>query len=84
MVDGNRAYVDKLGQVILVRDIVPMPRYNIKRRVFLAALEELATHLVHNLPVLFLDLIFRNRVQEVARIRKTVRAQRTELGKFEV
>jgi hypothetical protein len=50
VIDRNRTNIDKLRQVILVRDIVAVPRYDIERRVFLLADEELAAQLVDDLP----------------------------------
>jgi hypothetical protein len=50
VIDRNRTNIDKLRQVILVRDIVAVPRYDIERRVLLLADEELAAQLVDDLP----------------------------------
>lgn len=60
MVNGDRAHVDELCQVILVRNVVAMPRHYIEWRMLLRAAKKLAAELVHNLPWLFLDLILRN------------------------
>jgi hypothetical protein len=35
MVDRNGSHVDKLGQIVLVWDVVAMPRHYIERRVLL-------------------------------------------------
>lgn len=53
-----------------------MPRYYIERAVILCALEKLATKFVDNLPGFFFNFVFRNRMEEVAGICKTVRSQR--------
>jgi hypothetical protein len=64
--------------------IVTVPCHNVERRVILSALEELAAELVDDFPRCLLNLVFGNRVKEVPRVRQTVCAQRTQLGKFEV
>lgn len=61
-----------------------MPGNNIKRRVILGALEELATHLVDDLPWLLLDLVFGSWVHEIAGIGETVSTQWTKFRQLEL
>jgi hypothetical protein len=72
MVDRNGAHINKLCQIVLVRDIVSVPCHYIKGRMLLGAAEELATKFVHNLPRLFLDFVFCDWVQEVSSVGKAV------------
>ena len=62
MVDGDGADVDEFGQVILVGNIVPMPRNHVKGRVLLRALEVLTTKLVDYFPLSLLYFVLCNRM----------------------
>lgn len=84
MVDGNRTNINKLGQIILVRDVVSMPRDDVERRVFLFADEKLASQLVHDFPRRLFNLVLGCWVQEVAGIGQTVCSQGAELGELEL
>lgn len=66
MVHGNRSDVHELRQIVLVRNVVPMPSDDIERRVVLLALEKLAAELVYDLPRFLFDVVFGDRVQEVS------------------
>lgn len=73
MVNRDRSHVDELGEIILVRRVVPMPGDNVKRAVVLRALEEASAKLIHDLP----RIIARNSViglgiQKVPCVSKTV------------
>jgi hypothetical protein len=83
VVDRDRTDIDKLGQVVLVWDVVSVPCDYIEGRVLLRAAEELAAELVHDLPSLLLDLILRNGVLKVASIGESVCAQGSKFWKLE-
>jgi hypothetical protein len=76
VVDGDGADVDELGEVVLVWDVVTVPSHDVKGRVVLNALEELAAEFVDDLPWLLLDFIFGDWVQEVASVGETVGSER--------
>lgn len=61
-----------------------MPGNDVKGRVILGALEELATHLVDNLPWLLLDFVFCSWVQEVASIGEAVSTQGTKFRQLKL
>lgn len=56
-----------------------MPCYNIKWRVALGALEELASKLVDNLPSLLLDLVLSLGIEEVSGVGQAIGTERTKL-----
>lgn len=74
MVHRDGTHVHEFRQIVLVRDIVSMPRNDVKWRVLLCAVEELATKLVHNVPVFLLNLIFCGRMKEVSSVGKAIGA----------
>jgi hypothetical protein len=57
VVDRDGTHIDELGQVVLVWDVVAVPRYHIKRRVLLRAAEKLAAEFIDNLPRFLLNLV---------------------------
>lgn len=61
-----------------------MPRHNVKWRMLLLALEELATQLVDDLPRLLLNLVFGYWMKKVPSVSQTVGAEGTQFRKFEV
>ncbi|OSS43384.1 hypothetical protein B5807_12002 [Epicoccum nigrum] len=86
VVDGDGPDVDELGQVVLVRHVVAVPRHHVEGRVLLPRREEAAPELVHHVPRLALagcDLVARHGVEEVARVGQPVGAQRPQLGELE-
>lgn len=84
MVDRDGSDVHELRQIILIRHIVAMPGYYVKRRVLLCALEELPTQLINYLPAFLLNFILGHWVQEVSRVGESVSTQRSEFGELEV
>lgn len=79
MVDGNRTDIDKLGQIVFVGHIVSVPGDHIEGTGVLATLEELASELVYNLPLVVVGHdIFCFWMEKVASISKAVCAQRTK------
>jgi len=83
VIHRDRPDVDKLCQIVLVRNIVPMPCHNIKRRVLLRAFEKPAAELVQNLPSFLLDFVSGSWVQEVAGICETVGSEGTKSRQLE-
>jgi len=70
---------------MLLSYIVAVPCYDIERSMLLRRSKELATKLVYDIPVLVvLDLVVRNRVEEISCVRETIGTERTELGKLKV
>jgi hypothetical protein len=72
MVDRDGAHVDELCQIVLVWDIVSVPRHHVEGRMLLGTAEKLATKFVHNLPRLFLDFVLGNWVQEVSSVGEAI------------
>ena len=72
MVYRDGSNVDELGQIVLIRDVVSVPRYDIEWRVLLGALEELAAKLVDDFPRFLFDLVLGDRVEEVSSIGEAV------------
>jgi hypothetical protein len=62
MVHGDGSNIDEFGQIVLVRNVVSVPRYDVEWRVLLGALEELAAKLVDDFPMCLFDLILGDRV----------------------
>lgn len=84
MVHGDRTNINKFGKIVLVRNIVAMPSYNIERRVILCAFKELAAKFVDNFPRLLLDFIFSHRVEEVSSVGETISSKRSKFGQLEI
>lgn len=61
-----------------------MPRYNIKRGVFLSALEKFASQLVHYLPRLLLDFVLGSRMQKVSGVGQPVGTKGSKFGQLKV
>lgn len=84
VVDRDGADIDEFRQVVLVRNVVPVPGDDVEGAVVLCALEELAAELVHDLPWLLLDLVLRHGGQEVPRVGEAVGAQGAQLRELEL
>lgn len=83
VVDGDGADIDKLCEVVLVGDVVAVPRNHVKGAVPLGAVEELASQLVYNVPRVVLGhLVGGDGMQKVAGIGETVCAEGAELGQL--
>jgi hypothetical protein len=74
VIDRNRTNIDELRQVVLVRDIVAVPRDDIEWGVFLLTDEKFAAQLVNDLPRFLLNLVLCDWVQEVSGVGKSIRS----------
>lgn len=72
MVHGDGAHVDELCQVVLVGDVVAVPRNDIKRGVVLRALEELSAELIDDFPGGLFNFVLCDGVEEVAGVGEAV------------
>lgn len=61
-----------------------MPCHNVKWRMLLLAVEELAAQLVDDLPRLLFNLIFSHWMEKVPSVSQTVGAEGAQFRKFEV
>ena len=79
MIEAHRVNAIEIRQVIFVGYIVPMPRYDIQWRVINRRRPDPPLKLRHELEVTFALLKRRHRGQKIARIRQSVRPDRTKI-----
>lgn len=84
VVNRDGSDVDKLGEIVLVRDIIAVPGNDVEWTVLLGPPEELAAKLVDNLPAFPHDLVLGLGMEEVSCVRETVRSQWPEFRKLKV
>jgi hypothetical protein len=72
MIHRNRSNIDKFREIVLVRNVVSVPSYDVKWRVLLSTLEELAAEFVDDFPRCLLDLVLGDWVEEVSSISEAV------------
>ena len=84
MVERDRTHAAILTQIVLVRDVVPMPRHDVERGVTDSCAEEASREFINHRVLSFDVFELRRRVQEVARVCKTVCSDRTKPGELEV
>lgn len=68
VVDGDGADVDEFREVVFVGHVVAVPCDDVKGAMVLRGFEELAAELVDDFPGLLFDVVFGDRVEEVAGI----------------
>src|SRR5829696_2116182 len=81
MIERYRADGVEPTEIVAIRSVVPMPRNNVERRMIARACPQISAELCDDLAVLVAVFEPCNRRFEVARIRKTVSTDRSEIGK---
>ena len=100
MIHGNRANIDKFGQIIFIWNlavireaeeiylggtyIVSVPGHHIKRRMSLSTFKELPSQFVHDLPSFFLDFELGFRREEITWVGKAIGTKGSQFRQIEV
>lgn len=85
MIEADRIDHHELGKIVLVRDVVSVPRHHIERRMILSCNEQRSLVLGHHLESLDFTIFEpRCRCEEITWIGQSIRSNRAQIRKLEV